>query len=129
MPEIMIAVRPGTVYLDGSRRMVRKGRTTAHSDHPIVTQHPKLWAPLKVDYASPEPQEPTTVKGDTLDGLVPQLIRTGVIGLKVVEEPVDNAVVRQWAADNGIEVKRGKIPQAVIDQYQAAVAAKANDAD
>jgi hypothetical protein len=122
MPEIMIAVRPGTVYLGGSRRMVRKGRTTAHSDHPIVTQHPKLWAPLKVDYASPEPVYEDEVFGGTSE------TPAAPSPEPPVEQP-DNAVVRQWAADNGIEVKRGKIPQAVLDQYRAAVAAKANDAD
>jgi hypothetical protein len=123
MPEIMIAVRPGTVYLDGSRRMVRKGRTTAHSDHPIVTQHPKLWAPLKVDYASPEP-----VYEDDAFGGTPEAPAVPPQPPAAAAE-VDNTAVRQWGADNGIEVKRGKIPQAVIDQYRAAVAAKANDAD
>jgi hypothetical protein len=54
-PEIMIAAKPGIVYLEGQRRMVRKGRTTAHSTHPIVTEHPRLWERLKVDYpAAPD---------------------------------------------------------------------------
>jgi nucleoid-associated protein Lsr2 len=34
---------------------------------------------------------------------------------------VDNAAIRQWAASHGIEISaRGRIPQAVIDQYQEA---------
>ncbi|WJN63302.1 Lsr2-like DNA bridging protein [Streptomyces phage phiScoe54] len=34
---------------------------------------------------------------------------------------VDNSAVRQWAAENGVEVAAtGRIPQAVIEQYKAA---------
>ncbi|WJN62827.1 Lsr2-like DNA bridging protein [Streptomyces phage phiScoe2] len=34
---------------------------------------------------------------------------------------VDNAAVRQWAAENGVEVNAtGRVPKAVIAQYEAA---------
>lgn len=104
MPEIMIAVRPGVVYLNGQRRMVRKGKTTAHAGHPIVTDHPKLWRPITVDFAE---------DGDDLSDaeVTPD-----------AGDPIDNHAVREWAAEQGIEVKRGKIPQAVIDKYRAATA-------
>lgn len=55
MREIMIARRPGTVVINGQRRMVRKGVTTAHADHPIVRDHPRLWEPLKVTHSSGDP--------------------------------------------------------------------------
>ncbi|QEQ94080.1 Lsr2-like DNA bridging protein [Streptomyces phage Saftant] len=36
-------------------------------------------------------------------------------------KPVDNAAVRQWAAENGVEVSAtGRVPKAVIAQYEAA---------
>lgn len=127
MPEIMIAVRPGTVYLDGRRRMVRKGRTTAHSTHPIVTQHPKLWAPLKVDYASPEADSDLTEYLDAVNTAVTDLAERTQIpphlvpGTPAGTPDVDNAAVREWAAHNGIEVSpKGKIPAAVVEQYRAA---------
>ncbi|QMP84594.1 nucloid associated Lsr2-like [Streptomyces phage Endor2] len=35
---------------------------------------------------------------------------------------VDNAAVRQWAGENGVEVSAtGRVPKAVIEQYEAAV--------
>ncbi|WJN63458.1 Lsr2-like DNA bridging protein [Streptomyces phage phiScoe56] len=34
---------------------------------------------------------------------------------------VDNAAVRQWASENGVEVNAtGRVPKAVIEQYEAA---------
>ncbi|ATW61324.1 Lsr2-like DNA bridging protein [Streptomyces phage Alsaber] len=34
---------------------------------------------------------------------------------------IDNSAVRQWAGENGVEVNAtGRIPKAVIDQYEAA---------
>ncbi|APC43290.1 hypothetical protein Joe_50 [Streptomyces phage Joe] len=34
---------------------------------------------------------------------------------------VDNQAVRQWAAENGVEVSAtGRVPKAVIEQYEAA---------
>lgn len=53
-PVIMIACRPGLIIDErGRRRSVKKGVTTAHSDHPVVAKHPRLWRPLEVTYPSP----------------------------------------------------------------------------
>ncbi|MEU5950328.1 histone-like nucleoid-structuring protein Lsr2, partial [Micromonospora sp. NPDC047465] len=44
----------------------------------------------------------------------------------VDDAAAERARIREWAADNGIEVSpRGKIPTAVVEQYRAAAAAKA----
>lgn len=104
MPEIMIAARPGMVVIDGKRRMVRKGVTTAHATHPIVTGHPKLWRPLKVDYPAV-----SAARGG----------RKEAGG----QQEVDNAAVRAWASGQGIEVAPyGRIAAGIIEQYRAAQA-------
>ncbi|GGK89184.1 Lsr2 family DNA-binding protein [Mangrovihabitans endophyticus] len=75
--QIMMAHRTGVIRSARGRATVRKGVTTAHSDHPIVTQHPQLWAPIGVDYAtgSPELRPP-----DVFDSAV------GAAGLAYVEQ-------------------------------------------
>lgn len=47
---IVIAAQTGTVVLDGGRRIVRKGVTTAHAGHELVTRYPHLWRPIQPDY-------------------------------------------------------------------------------
>lgn len=56
MSDILIAVKTGTVIVDGGRRIVRKGETTAHASHPIVEHYPHLWGPIQVNYPAPEPK-------------------------------------------------------------------------
>ena len=67
MTQIMVAVRAGFVTIAGQRRMVRKGRTTAHADHWIVTDHPTLWGPMKVDYPTPVPTDDAWVAPEFWD--------------------------------------------------------------
>jgi hypothetical protein len=108
----MIAVRPGIVYIDGKRRMVRKGRTTAHSDHPIVTEHRKLWVRLAVDYPTEVDPAQTPARADQ-DSPADDLDQ---------DSPALRAAIRRWAAEVGIEVSpRGRIPDAVRDKYRASL--------
>lgn len=67
MTDIMIARRTGTVYIDGRRRMVRRGQTTAHADHPLVAGHPNLFEPLRIDYPTAgggDPAERERIRGN-----------------------------------------------------------------
>ncbi|RPE44160.1 Lsr2 protein [Streptomyces sp. Ag109_O5-1] len=95
-----MASESAAITMDGIPHMIEAGRTLAHADHDIVAACPSLWQPLRVHYST-EPETPP-----------------------VSETPAsqpDAKQVRAWAADNGIEVSpKGKIPDAVVEQYQAA---------
>jgi hypothetical protein len=42
---------------------------------------------------------------------------------KASKAPVDTVAVREWARDNGIDIKdRGRVPADVVEKYQAATA-------
>lgn len=94
MAEILMAAQSAAVTLDdGIPRMIEAGRTMAHADHPIVTGCPSLWQPLRVHYSTAEP-DPTQY---------------------------DAKAVRAWAAQQGVDVPaRGKLPDTIVAQYQAA---------
>lgn len=73
MSDILIARRTGTVMVDGRRRTVRRGETTAHADAPITRAYPHLWEPLKVDYpaqavAPASPPAPVETVTEPTDG-------------------------------------------------------------
>lgn len=114
MTAVMLARRTGTVLVDGHRRLVRKGRTTAHADHSIVDRYPHLWEPLSVDYATSDEPEQVDV---TPPGKSPGSETTPAAAAK----PPTPSQVRRWAADNDIDVPaRGKPPAAVYEQYARA---------
>jgi hypothetical protein len=105
-PEIMIAAKPGIVYLEGQRRMVRKGRTTAHSTHPIVTEHPRLWERLKVDY-------PAGLTGPAGDAYSEAVAAAGVPFVEALR------ALAQGLADRGFDVQvtggdEASVPMAVV---------------
>jgi hypothetical protein len=82
---------PGTI--------VRKGQTTAHAGHPLVKAHPKLWAPIAVDYPLTGADELLSVAGraanashtEALRYLFDQLVERGY---EFPEDPGDD-VARQ----------------------------------
>lgn len=125
-PDIMIARRTGTIYIEGRRRMIRKGMTTAHRESPVVTGHPKLWEPLRIDYpALTKAAELDSAAADTAP--VPAPATTAEIppatALAGSDGGPDNAAVREWAAAQSppVEVAPfGRIPAAVLDAYRAA---------
>lgn len=102
MTEVMICAQSAQVLVDatsatGDRlEWVDAGRTTAHADHPVVVNYPHLWRPLTVDYATTG--EPA-----------------------VVEEEPSAKDVREWAADNDVEVNaKGPLPADVVERYRQA---------
>lgn len=50
MTDLRIAHRSALVDLDGVNQHIRRGRTLAVADHPIVQDNPDLWRPLVIDY-------------------------------------------------------------------------------
>src|ERR1700749_5139506 len=54
MSKVMRAVRSGVIRQEDGRPrlMIREGETTAHADHPVVRDHPHLWAEMNVDFPS-----------------------------------------------------------------------------
>ena len=84
------------VALDGTPHRVRRGRTLAHADHPIVQEYPDLWKPLPIDFPAPEDAAPSAAAPST-------------------------KAVRAWARESGIEVPaRGPLPDDVVATYLAA---------
>lgn len=119
MQKIMIAVKPGTVYMDGARRMVRKGRSTAHSTHPIVERYPHLWEPIQVDYPD----------DDSADAAYTEAVTAA--GVPFVEAL---RLLAQGLADRGhdIEVAAGdepSVPVAVVEYALGVIDRAASSAE
>lgn len=155
---IMIAIKPGTVTIDGQRRMVRKGVTTAHDGHDLVRRYPHLWKPITPDYpvngadAASDGAVAELLAGlrarlhldddasmteildaldEVLDGRGPDTVDATTLAdrhpapvpvdVGDTDEATERARIREWAANQGIEVSpRGRIPAAVVDRYRAA---------
>jgi hypothetical protein len=65
--DLRIAHRSAVVDLDGTPHRVRRGRTLAVAEHPIVVEHPELWRPLVVDY-DVDPDQPPAAAGPAPTG-------------------------------------------------------------
>jgi len=50
MADILVATESAAIMVDGVPNVIEAGRTLARSTHPIVTEYPTMWGPLKVDY-------------------------------------------------------------------------------
>jgi hypothetical protein len=70
MTEIVVSKRDGTaVAPDGTRYRVKRGRTLAHANHPVVEAHPHDWLPMHIELATED--APSAPEG--LDELRAQL--------------------------------------------------------
>ncbi len=111
MADVMICSQSAQVLVDGERlEWVRAERTTAHSDHPVVTEYPHLWRPLPINFPSP------AFVGECAEG-TPEDVSPEV------EAPAEPSAkdVRAWAADNDIEVNaKGPLPADVVERYKQA---------
>lgn len=62
---IVVATRSGlAASADGSKYRLARGRTLADARHPLVQEHPELWAPYHIELSV---NEPGTVGGPTQD--------------------------------------------------------------
>jgi hypothetical protein len=99
MADVMICAQSAQVLVDDGHHLesVVVDRTTAHADHPVVVGYPHLWRPLTVDYPTSGP-EPAVAE----------------------EEPAAKDV-REWAADNDVDVNaKGPLPADVVERYRQA---------
>jgi hypothetical protein len=64
MSEILVAKETAHITYDGIPQMLVAGRTLARDTHPLVSDYPELWEPLKVQYdvEEPEPKKATSSK-------------------------------------------------------------------
>lgn len=54
---IVVATRSGlAASADGSKYRLARGRTLADSRHPLVQEHPELWAPYHIELSVDEPE-------------------------------------------------------------------------
>ena len=91
MPDVVIASQSAKVTVDGVSQWVRRGRTLAHSDHPVVADSPNLWEGLVINFPTGDTAEPAARE------------------------------VRAWAKEQGLDVpERGKVPADLVEQYKAA---------
>ncbi|MEU8264471.1 hypothetical protein AB0C02_28095 [Micromonospora sp. NPDC048999] len=87
MGDLVVARTSGVVMMDGRRHPIRRGATIARAEHPIVTDNPRLWEPLRVHYDVVE-AEPET---------------------EAVDEQAESTLV---VADPPVQVESGGVEQA-----------------
>lgn len=142
--DLMLARRTAVVVLDGTPHRVRRGRTTAHADAPVVRARPDLWRPIVVDYPATGPATHITINVSEVpdEKALVEAVRAAITnhpGGTVVAlggndsrastlapaggaaaKPAPKAI-RAWARERGIEVPaRGTLPDDVVAAYQAA---------
>lgn len=116
--QILVAKTSAAFSFDGKSVILSAGRTTVREGHPILEGREALFEPMKVDFEldSEAPDDPPPVETPpTSDPVEPP----------ADQRPVTAAEVRAWAANNGIDVPaKGRLPEAVMDQYLAAQGAQ-----
>ena len=50
MSRILVAKTNALIEYDGRRIVIKGGITTAREGHAVVTEHPELWTPQKVNF-------------------------------------------------------------------------------
>lgn len=118
MCELVVARTNASVKVgERGRRVIRKG-TVLCADDPMVAGRDKLFQRLEVTHYCKQRKEPRR------ESVVEQA--TAAPGEKRNLEPSDTRAIREWAAAHGYDVApRGRIPDNVVEAYQAAQAADA----
>lgn len=120
MADVMICAQSAQVELHDESgetpdrlEWVRRDRTTAHADHPVVVNYPHLWQPLPINYPSPAVAADAVAAVDD-----PADDAYGGEPEPVDDHPPAAKDVRAWARDAEIDVPaRGPIPDDVVEQY------------
>ncbi|MEU0041320.1 histone-like nucleoid-structuring protein Lsr2 [Streptomyces sp. NPDC006333] len=112
---ILVATSSVVGEYDGQPLYIHKGVTTVRDGHPLLNTFGALFEPLKPMFEVDG--EPDT--GSEQEPAVPPVSDAPAAPAPAADPaPKD---VRAWAAEHGIEVSpKGKIPDAVVEQYQAA---------
>lgn len=104
---VFVARKTFVTTVDGKRTTIHKDRTRVSADHELVSLYPNHFRAAASGLAF------AVVTRDEKPEPEPEPEPTGP----------DSKAVRAWAAENGIDVpKRGKIADAVVEQYTAAQA-------
>ena len=97
--EILVARKTAVMQVGDQRVTIRKGITRVREGHPLLEGREDMFEPISVHY---DVEQATAEPGEKR------------------ELPIDQAVVRAWAKEQGIDVPaRGKIPAAVVERYKA----------
>ncbi|CAG6392770.1 Lsr2 family protein [Streptomyces cocklensis] len=117
MSEGTIFVATDSIHgeFEGRPLYLHQGVTTARDGHPVLAAFPGHFVPLRPTFEvedEPEKEAETTTPADT----TPQA--SARADPAAAPAPKD---VRAWAAEQGIDAPaRGKLPDALVEQYQAA---------
>lgn len=65
MDEYMVPKWNAVIEHDGERHVLRAGVQVAHKDHPIVTEHPNDWEPIRIAFDRPSGKEQKAVETTT----------------------------------------------------------------
>lgn len=108
--DIYVARKTAALVFAGKTVFIEEGSTMAREGHPILEAAPEMFEPVfvhfEVDGEQPDPDEPPPAEPAETQAPAG------------TPAPKD---VRAWAAGQGIDVPaRGKLPDAVVEQYQAA---------
>lgn len=129
MPDVMIARTGGVVRVNGERRRVYRGRTTAHVDAQVVADYPELWRPITVDFpaeldypaagAATVPASPAPVAAPVADEApVADDTPQPPADAPVAAERPSAKAVRAWARSVDLDVpERGRVPDELVDAY------------
>lgn len=99
--EIYVATDSAVLFAAGQQFVVHRNSTRVRAGHPVLARNAHLFKPLDVDY---DVEQTTATPGEK----------------RSVAKTLDLAAVRAWAKDNDIDVpSRGRVPDSVIEQYQA----------
>ncbi|MFJ1653513.1 histone-like nucleoid-structuring protein Lsr2 [Streptomyces sp. NPDC088337] len=139
--EILVAKVSASVIHGGRTIILTAGKTTVRAGHALLTGREHMFMPLHVDYDVEDSGEPGDDSGGEPEGAMAQTMRASVAPDDTEAAPEDAEsepeqapepepepaprpdakTVRAWAAENGVDVPaRGKIPDSVYEQYQAA---------
>lgn len=120
---ILVARKTAALVFGGRTVYIEQGVTLAREGHPILDAAGEMFEPVNVHFEVSEP--PTTVTEDEPPAN-PQSTAPPAAEVPPPAEPAaaDQPApkdVRAWAAEQGIEVPaRGKLPDTLVEQYQAA---------
>ncbi|PXY25154.1 hypothetical protein BAY59_24315 [Prauserella coralliicola] len=96
--EIFVATESAVLFAEGRQHVIHKGSTRIRAGHPLLKRNSHLFKPLDVHF---DVEQATAAPGE--------------------QRNLDLGAVRAWAKENGVDVPaRGKIPAAVLEQYEAA---------
>lgn len=114
--DVYVATRTAVIIHDGRRETIRRGVTRVRAGHPLLDEHPDMFEVLTVHFDVEDTRQREGEQRGAQD-----LKPTTADGTPEKATTPDAKKVREWAAEQGIEVSnRGKLPAEVVEAYQRA---------